>query len=294
MLKTRVGNELWLISQPDHAAVSGYLAAYWGNPNSGFTPPGYFGDLAGAEAVRAEVVLAAAEHDNGWWEWEADPDLDPADGLPLHLNDLTHAGPERGFDRWRLGVPRLAEARPYAALLISFHAYWLYAFNCEDGLDPAFHHPLFKPGGGPSLEGMDLERARRFLRELHAVQADLFDRLRTEPDGPERIDPAALSPNIRLIQLFDGLSLALSFGGDKALRMPGIPRRDWNDRVDLELVPQAGRRIRIDPYPFDVDPLVVHLRARILTGPVKPRPHFHAWWHALPHADIEFTYCSAG
>ena len=80
MLKRQVGSELWCITQPDHAAVSGYLAAHWGNGE--FARPGYFAPFPEAERLRAETILAIAEHDNGWWEWEADPQRDPADGLP--------------------------------------------------------------------------------------------------------------------------------------------------------------------------------------------------------------------
>jgi hypothetical protein len=33
MLKTRVDDHVWLIQQPDHASISGYLAAHWGGKN---------------------------------------------------------------------------------------------------------------------------------------------------------------------------------------------------------------------------------------------------------------------
>ena len=99
MLKRRVDNQIWLISQPDHAAVSGYLASHWGN--EAFSQPGYYLPSAQSELWRAEAIFGIAEHDNGWWEWEADPEIDPEDGLPLHLTGLTQ---QQGFERWRLGV----------------------------------------------------------------------------------------------------------------------------------------------------------------------------------------------
>ena len=84
MLKRRVDDQIWLISQPDHAAVSGYLAAHWGNRE--FSAAGGYADCPDPELVRSEVVLAIAEHDNGWWEWEADPELDPR-VLDLYLQE---------------------------------------------------------------------------------------------------------------------------------------------------------------------------------------------------------------
>ena len=74
MLKCQVGSELWCIAQPDHAAVSGYLAAHWGNDE--FARPGSFAPFPEPERLRAETIFAIAEHDNGWWEWEADPQRD--------------------------------------------------------------------------------------------------------------------------------------------------------------------------------------------------------------------------
>ncbi len=69
MLKTKRGSQVWLITQPAHAELSGQLAAHWGNEE--FAAPGHFAASADSERVRREVVLAVAEHDNGWWEWEA-------------------------------------------------------------------------------------------------------------------------------------------------------------------------------------------------------------------------------
>ena len=50
--------------------MAGLLAAHWGN--SEFAPPTPF----------ASMVLAAQEHDNGWWDWEIKPTLN-AQGYPL-------------------------------------------------------------------------------------------------------------------------------------------------------------------------------------------------------------------
>ena len=57
---------MWLVSQPDHAELSGLLAANWGNDE--FARPGQFASANDPEQLRAETVLAIAQHDNGWWE----------------------------------------------------------------------------------------------------------------------------------------------------------------------------------------------------------------------------------
>jgi Protein of unknown function (DUF3891) len=289
MLKHRIGDELVLISQPDHAAVSGYLAAHWGNDE--FTRPGYFAPAPDPEELRAETVLAIAEHDNGWWEWEADPQLSAEDGLPLGLLEV---GPREGMEHWRLGVPRFVEKHPYVSLLISFHAYWLHAPRCEPHSDSAFFHPLFgDPANAPPLEGEDLARTQGFVVEQKEIQERLIAWLREDATWAAGVRPENLHPHVRLLQLADALSLALCFGGDKALGLKGIPRRDWDDRVTLELTPRNNGRIVCRPYPFDLDPLPVTIRARGVTLPVDRPGHFHNWWQSLPRRLIRFEYGSS-
>ena len=108
MLKTHRDNRTWLVSQPDHGRVAGYLAAHWGNDQ--FAAPGHFADAHDPEQLCAETVLAIAEHDNGWWEWEAIPELGDRDDLPLDLAEVLKNRQE-GMDRWRRGIPRFGALR---------------------------------------------------------------------------------------------------------------------------------------------------------------------------------------
>ena len=153
MLKTRRDEQTWLVSQPDHGAVAGYLAAHWGNDH--FAAPGHFADAHDPDQLCAETVLAIAEHDNGWWEWEAIPELGDLDNLPLDLAEVLK-NQQEGMDRWRRGIPRFSEEHPYVSLLISFHAYWLYAARSKPDPDPAFlHHPVLE-GMRPKSSSWDL------------------------------------------------------------------------------------------------------------------------------------------
>ena len=56
---------LLLILQVDHSRVTGWFAAHWGN------------DTFARPSPYAAMVLAAQEHDTGWWDWEIKPTLDP-------------------------------------------------------------------------------------------------------------------------------------------------------------------------------------------------------------------------
>ena len=71
MLKTINNNKLYMVTQPDHGQVAGYLASHWGNKE--FNAPGYFHNSDDHDRLKDEVVLAVSEQDNGWWEGEATP-----------------------------------------------------------------------------------------------------------------------------------------------------------------------------------------------------------------------------
>ena len=102
-------------------------------------------------------MLAVAAHDNGWWEWEADPPLSTEDGLPQGLGEVLK-DPVAGMERWRLGIPRLAERHPYASLLIGDHAHWLYEAQFNPNHPPELTHQLlvgraFYPGNRKRRHG---------------------------------------------------------------------------------------------------------------------------------------------
>ena len=57
-------------------------------------------------------------------------------------------------------------------------------------------------------------------------------------------------------------------------------------------MPDAGRRIVLDPYPFDLDPLPVGVPARVFEAPADRSAHFATWWNSRPVEMLEFQYCS--
>lgn len=287
MLKTRVGDDLWLVHQPDHGRLAGYLAAHWGG--NGFDRPGGYAPFPKPDELRQAVVQAVAEHDNGWWEWESDPPIDPADGWPLGLLDVARQRPDDSLRRWRLGVPRFADAHPYAALLISLHATHLYADP-----DDALRHPLF--GGADRAKALNsaAEPFRSFLLEQAEVQGGLLRRLNADPNWALACQPEHLYPHLRLLQVLDAVSLFLSFGAQRPLRIADVPRGSWQDRCQIELCPTDDRTIECHPFPFDADPLDVFLPARIVPGGARASTELPLTrLHALPLQCVRFTLVSA-
>ncbi len=301
MLKTHRDNRTWLVSQPDHGRVAGYLAAHWGNDQ--FAAPGHFADTHDPEQLCAETVLAIAEHDNGWWEWEAIPELGDRDDLPLDLAEVLK-NQQEGIDRWRRGIPRFGEEHPYVSLLISVHAYWLYASRTKPDPDPAFLHPLFWNRAPEKLYADSSDEDRKFVADLEEQQADLTARLRGNPVTAAWVNRENLKPNARLLQLLDGLSLFLCSPlisplsgeakglGEDAFDLREVPRRSWQDRVTIEVRPAGARRIALKPYPFDVDPLRVVVPVRIIDSATRRSGAFHKWWHSQQAQWIQFEFCA--
>jgi hypothetical protein len=249
-------------------------------------------------------VLGIAEHDNGWWEWEADPDVTEADGLPAGLRELLQS-PQSGMARWRLGVDRFAAQHPYASLLISTHAAWLYRIRVEPKTDPAFLHPLFWNRDSSALYSGPAEEEERFLAELNEREAELIAGLEADSETARWVASEHLNPHVRLLQVLDAVSLALCSAlvpprsgearglGEDELDLLDVPRRDWGDRVTVTLEPAGSRRVVMDPYPFDVSPLEVAVPARVIDSSQAPPAKFPGWWRSFPVRLLKFEIARA-
>jgi hypothetical protein len=90
-------DSLLLVLQVDHSKVTGWFAAHWGN--------GSFAPLAPYLAM----VLAAQEHDTGWWDWEIKPHLNDEGLPPDYIGSIKHLGGRVWLDFYRHGISRLAE-----------------------------------------------------------------------------------------------------------------------------------------------------------------------------------------
>lgn len=102
MLRRNDGANWLVITQPEHAALSGRLAQEW----------------ATIPEPRAGTLLAIYEHDNGHAQTDADGHWDPQTG---EVRDFRAASKETQAAIARRGVDRLAAESPYAALLVAIH-----------------------------------------------------------------------------------------------------------------------------------------------------------------------------
>ncbi len=103
---------LVLIRQTEHARLCGVMAQAWGNER--FEPP------RPLDAMRN----AAAEHDNGWKEWEDTPRLNPQTLRPHSYSDIPV---DQHLEIYRRGIERTARRDRYAGLMVSLHGSLLYS-----------------------------------------------------------------------------------------------------------------------------------------------------------------------
>jgi len=185
-----------------------------------------------------------------------------------------------GMDKWRYGMPRFAEQHSYAALLISYHAFWLHVLRVAMSSDPAFRHPLHEGAGSARLDGEEGEATRSFLGELQALQSDLRDRIGADAACAAWLAPEHLDPHVCLLQLLNALSLSLCAAviplqerplrdlGEGSFDLLEVPRGSWADQVTITVRSQGEGQIVCRSYPFDFDPLPITVKAVLWRGVV--------------------------
>ncbi len=297
MLKTKKNHQFWLVTQPDHGHLAGALAAHWGNAD--FHRPGDYSPVANPSRLRSETVFAIAQHDNGWLEWEARPGLSASDRLPADLSEMVR-NQQEGMDRWRIGLRRFPEAA-YANLLISEHPRLLYGIRKTANPAPEEVHPLFwRKRPEPLLPGSE-ESVDAFLEELRGLQSQWREVLSAGEETRSWIQPENLKPHVRLLQILDGLSLGLTSSliparsgqsrglGRDSFELREVPRTGWDDRVTIEVRPDGESRVTLDPYPFDLDPLVVRVPVRKFDAGAGDEASFETRWYAREPELLEFV-----
>jgi len=112
----RAQHGVYLITQPDHAQLSARIIEH--------------AVTLKAHPRRDAILLAVAEHDNGWAEEDAAPIVNPATG---HLADFVNAPLAVRHRVWPRAIQRLSQ-HPWPAALVAEHAVVVYdRFRVEDG-----------------------------------------------------------------------------------------------------------------------------------------------------------------
>jgi len=250
MMVTRYDEDrLFVTMQTDHSRVAGFLAAHWGNAK-----------FARPEPWKS-VILAAQEHDRGWWQWEARPTLSDQHGPLDYQNDTLH---HLGALRTRIyasAVEDLVPIDPYAAVLVQEHL-----------------TGLLTAGNGAFSFRKDVSDnpiAKTYLAEQQALRQRLLDELGQDAQFDDFTATEHLEANGQIVEVCDALAQFLCNryplnsphrGKDPNrvfAEMP-VPMRPGDPATRLVVTVLDEQRLAIDPYPFDQDSLQVNYIGRWL------------------------------
>jgi hypothetical protein len=243
-------NRLLLILQVDHSKVTGWFAAHWGN------------DKFARPTPYASMVLAAQEHDTGWWDWEIKPQLSSEGSPPDYIGSIKHLGEKIWLDFYRHGIQRLAEQDPYAGYIVSLHA---------DG--------LLTQGRGLLKYMPDYSvypEVKEFLSEQESYRAQLMTQLKGSAEYRDFISDEQLWTNFKLMEAYDQMGQFVcnrypfnathrKNGPSNTLSNVPAPTKPGSGDTILTFIIEDESRARVEPYPFDIDPLVVSFQGRLVS-----------------------------
>lgn len=237
-----------LISQRDHAVLSGALMAWWGNET--FVPP----------IRQAEVLFAITEHDNGWEEWERAPEIHAETGYPLQFNELRF---EAFTAIWRRGTARHRKTRPYASLIFALHAANLARRRLEKALRP-HEGPEGSRFLGEEWPDAEAERLSAFIAEMEQLQVELFDAVMSQSQVKRDQLEAEFKANFRLLQIGDLISLELCCGLCEPFTIDQVPALVAGRSLCVKFEPVSEDTLAVRPYPFSQPDVAVAVPGRIL------------------------------
>ena len=238
-----------LILQIDHSRIAGLLAAHWGNEE--FAKPSPY----------ASMVLAAQEHDSGWWDWEIKPTVNH-EGYPSdYIGSIKHLGQGVWLNLYRHGIERLAAQDSYAAYQVSMHGEGLLTRGM--GLLPSM----------PDYTGD--AAVQEFIAEQRKLRAALLADLRKEASLQEATGDPQLWTNFKLMEVFDQFaqfvcnrypfnSQARKNGPTNTLADVPVPVSPGKPDVTVTVDVQNESDAIVRPFPFDVSPLNLSFEGRLV------------------------------
>jgi len=242
-------SRLLLVLQIDHSRIAGLLAAHWGNDQFAKLSP------------YASMVLAAQEHDSGWWDWEIKPTLNEQGYPPDYIGSIKHLGRGIWLNFYRHGIERVAEWDPYAAYNVSMHGEGLLTQGM--GLLPYMPDYTSDPD------------VRKFIAEQKTFRARLLQDLRKNEELQGLTSDEHLWTNFKLMEVFDQLaqfvcnrypfnSQERKNGPTNTLSDVPVPVGPGRSDVTLTVDVQNEKDAIVLPFPFDVSPLVISFPGRLV------------------------------
>jgi hypothetical protein len=246
MLRLETESGWWLVTHPDHAKLAGAFAEKWGNDE--FISP----------EPRRQVLLGIATHDDGWAARDAQPQV-TRHGLPSAFS-IELVGKYSAFEEIDLAdylavreraVSVVAEADPYAALLVSLHTSNLLTDRADRS----------------TISSKELPLLDAFLERQRFMQQGLYSRIsKDESYVPPEASWTRIQDHFRLLQATDNLSLlsCVDYRQPASLLHPLPVVGGVHRQVAVQSL--GERHFRPTPYPFSEPELTFQLPARHVEG----------------------------
>lgn len=271
-------SRLLLVLQTDHSRIAGLLAAHWGNNQFAKLSP------------YASMVLAAQEHDSGWWDWEIKPTLNEQGYPPDYIGSIKHLGRGIWLNFYRHGIERVAEWDPYAAYNISMHGEGLLTQGM--GLLPYMPDYTSDPD------------VKKFIAEQKAFRARLLRGLRKNEELQGLTSDEHLWTNFKLMEVLDQLaqfvcnrypfnSQERKNGPTNTLSDVPVPVAPGHADVTLTVDVQNEKDAIVRPFPFDVSPLAISFPGRLVPNRrYANQEDFLQHFYRSQRIEITYTLCA--
>jgi hypothetical protein len=234
-----------LITQEDHARLSGELARRVGNE--------FF------DGVSEAVVRAVAVHDGGWPLHDEAPTLNEA-GKP---RDVFESNRQIALPVWTASSDRAEAMGAYEGLLVSLHGLALSVYATtqaamkHEKLDTSHLQDKFSVN---QFQHREVER-QEALRKRLGMRVDLPLKYGLAAEGvDERED--RLRADFRLLQAMDMLSLSICCTQPPAPTTQEVHPRVGDKAIKLGLQRVTGDLLQVDPWPFTEDEIELEVGAR--------------------------------
>jgi hypothetical protein len=263
MIRRKVGDQFFLITQNDHANLSGRIAERFGNER--FDRPEPY----------AETIAAISMHDCGWPLQDECPSLSKA-GLPV---DVFETPLEHALRVWTAAADRAEGHAAYTALLVSLHVLGL------SGIAASHEHSRQEVFELNRFQHREIERQEALRRKLK-LPTDRPTRMGLAVDdggpGEER-----LKRNHGIVQVHDRLSLALCCSDLPFAEIENVVERMGKRPITLRLT-RRGALVKVDPWLFDGECLVLSVAYRAVPArSYASEGEFREVYDAAPRGELE-------
>jgi len=235
------GEGLIIIRQGDHATLTADIAKAWHPPGKPRARP------------TSSLLIAATHHDVGWRAWE-DSTPDPLDeaGRP---RDFLHMRLDDHLAIWRDSIDQTARYDLYAGVLVSMHACALYELRLTTVPDPE----------------ADRSRIRAFIEQQAVWRSQARTLLAGRPYYAPHLSEKGLATNLKLLQVWDFLSLMLCVPWTGSHTFEEVRLPDGGHHT-LTASATGDGTLSLEPYPLHAEPFPLSVEGRRLAQQRFARP----------------------